>query len=327
MDFRDWLHSQLCVTLPVPTKRYSGLTIIVTGSNVGIGLETARYFVFLDAAKVILAVRNTAKGEAAAKSIIQSTGRTGVVEVWHLDLASYDSVKAFAERASSLERLDILVNNAGILVYKFELAEDNESTITVNVVSSMLLSLLLLPKLRETSVRYGKENVLTFTGSFVHFMTDFPERKAPNIFKELANKERANMKNRYYVSKLVQLLIVRGLANQITNSTSPGDITVSIANPGFVKTEVMRNASVSFHLIFRPWRKLVARSAEEGARTILHAAAGGKETHGQYLSDCKVAETSEFVRSNEGEEVQKKLWAELSTTLERIVPGVMKNIS
>lgn len=200
MDVAGFFRSQLCVKLPVPTKKYTGQTIIVTGSNVGIGLETARYLVSLDAAKVILAVRNTTKGETAAKSIAQSTGRTGVAEVWPLDLTKYDSVKSFAERAKSLERLDILINNAGILVYDFEVAEDNESTITVNAVSAMLLSILLLPKLRDTSVRYGKENVLTFTGSFVHFMTEFPERKAPNILAELANKDRADMKNRYFLS-------------------------------------------------------------------------------------------------------------------------------
>lgn len=199
MDFAGFFRSQLCVKLPIPTKHYTGQTVIVTGSNVGIGLETARYFVSLDAAKVILAVRNTTKGEQAAKSITRSTGRTGIVEVWHLDLTKYDSVKSFAERAKSLERLDIFVNNAGILVYDFEIAEDNESTITVNAVSSMLLSILILPKLRETSVQYGKENVLTFTGSFVHYMTDFPERKAPNILEELANKDRADMKNRYCI--------------------------------------------------------------------------------------------------------------------------------
>lgn len=88
---------------------------------------------------------------------------------------------------------------------------------------------------------------------------------------------------------MVQLLMIRELADQITNSSLPGNITVSAVNPGFVKTEVMRNASLTFHLIFRPYRKLVARSAQEGARTMLHAAAGGKETHGQYLSDCEVA--------------------------------------
>ena len=115
--------------------------------------------------------------------------------IW--DLCSYASVKAFANKASAnLDRLDVVVNNAGILTYDFELAEDNESTVTVNVVSAMMLSILLLPKLRETSVRLRKEAVLTFTGSFVHFMTDFPERKAENILKDLAIEKKADIKNR-----------------------------------------------------------------------------------------------------------------------------------
>ena len=200
MDPLSFFRSQLCVKLPVPTKQFSGQTIIVTGANVGLGLEAARYFVSLDASKVILAVRSTLKGQAAANSIEESTGRAGICEVWHLDLASYASVKAFAERASRLDRLDIVVNNAGIVVYDFELAEDNESSITVNVVSGLLLSLLLLPKLRETSIQFKKENVLTFTGSFVHFMTDFPERKSEHILENLANRDRAEMKNRWEFS-------------------------------------------------------------------------------------------------------------------------------
>ncbi len=161
----QFFHSQF-ISLPVPTKQYSGQTVIVTGSNVGLGLEAARHFVRLDARRVILAVRSRSKGEAAAKNIEQSTQRPGVVEVWDLDLSSYASVKAFASRASSLERLDILVSNAGIVTHDFVLAEDNESTVTVNVVSGILLALLLLPKLRETSVQFKKETVLTFTSSF-----------------------------------------------------------------------------------------------------------------------------------------------------------------
>jgi retinol dehydrogenase 12 len=141
-------------------------------------------------------VRSISKGEAAAKFIEESTGRAGIAEVWNLDLASYGSVKAFAARASSLDRLDIVVNNAGILVYDFELAKDNESSITVNAVSGMLLSLFLLPKLRETSVRLKKETVLAYTGSFVHVMTDFPEWKSENILKDLANQNRAQMNSR-----------------------------------------------------------------------------------------------------------------------------------
>jgi NAD(P)-dependent dehydrogenase (short-subunit alcohol dehydrogenase family) len=195
-NFKDHIYSQLCVSLPVPTAKFTDQIVIVTGSNQGLGLEAARDLVRLDAAKVILAVRSVSKGEAAAQSISASTGRDGVVEVWEFDLASYQSVEAFAQRVQTLPRLDAVVANAGIYLFEFETAEDNEATITVNVVGHMLLALLLLPKLRETALTTGKPSVLTFTGSFTHWMTQFPERKSDHIFDDLADKSKARMKER-----------------------------------------------------------------------------------------------------------------------------------
>ena len=143
----NFLYSQLLVSLPYPKKEFTGQTIIVTGSNTGLGLEAARHLTRLNAGKVILAVRNIDKGEAAKTSIEESTNRPGVVEVWQLDLSSYESVKQFARKADDLERLDVLLENAGIMTTKFSMAEKDESNVTINVVSTFLLGLLLLPKL------------------------------------------------------------------------------------------------------------------------------------------------------------------------------------
>jgi retinol dehydrogenase-12 len=190
------LRSQF-IKLPYPSHKFTGQTIIVTGSNVGMGLEAARHFARLDAAKVVLAVRTRSKGEAAKASIEASTKRRKVVEVWELDLASYASVKAFAAKAQRLERLDVVIGNAGMFTWTWELVEGDEKTVTVNVVSTFLLSLLLLPKLRETAVKTKKASVLSLTGSFTHFMTTFPERDNANIFEELARKDVARMDDRY----------------------------------------------------------------------------------------------------------------------------------
>ena len=164
----------------------------------GLGLEAARHFVRLKAEKVILGVRNLEKGEAAKKSIQESTNRTNVVEVWQLDLTSYDSTKQFAKKAeTSLKRIDALVENAGIAKRVYRVAEDNEATITTNVVSTFLLALMMLPKLRETASRFNTTPRLVVVSSEVHFYTTFPERKAENIFKTLNDKETANMGDRY----------------------------------------------------------------------------------------------------------------------------------
>lgn len=94
LDTVGILRSQF-IGLPYPTKKFTGQTVIVTGSNVGLGLEAARHFVRLDAAKVIIAVRAISKGEEAARSIAESTGRPDIVDVWPIDLTNYGSVKAF----------------------------------------------------------------------------------------------------------------------------------------------------------------------------------------------------------------------------------------
>ena len=123
-----FFYKQFFVTPPMPSTDCTGKTIIVTGANVGLGLEAARHYVRLNAEKVILACRSMEKGEAAKQDIEATTKRNGVVEVWSLDLSSYDSVKAFAERAKSLKRLDSIVENAGISTMKYSSVGGNEST-------------------------------------------------------------------------------------------------------------------------------------------------------------------------------------------------------
>ncbi len=117
---------------PIPTQKRnlpllatpttcSGRTYIVTGSNTGLGFEAAQHLALAGAARVILAVRNPAAGEVAkaaidaALSSSSTTHQEVKVEVWPLDLGSYDSVKAFAARAErELERIDGVVENAAV---------------------------------------------------------------------------------------------------------------------------------------------------------------------------------------------------------------------
>ena len=123
------LYSQFFVKLPVPRQSFAGQTIIITGSNTGLGREAARHIIDLGAAKVILAVRDVDKGEAAKKYILTDSGQSnasGVVEVWELNLSNYESIKAFARRAESLDRLDAVIQNAGISTSEFKLVEGNE---------------------------------------------------------------------------------------------------------------------------------------------------------------------------------------------------------
>lgn len=230
----SFLHRQLFGTLPVPTTSFKGKTVIVTGSNVGLGLETSRWIVRLGASRVILACRNILKGQAAAEDIQATTGCSSAnLDVWQLDMGSYASVQAFAIKVNTeLPRLDVLVANAGINSHIFQLVEDNEAMVTINVVSLFLLGFLLYPKLRKTAAEYKIQTHFTITSSDLHEIAKFDEHKAPlgHIFAALNDETKFPGMDRYPTSKLLEILVVKQMAallpldsrNVIINCVSPG---------------------------------------------------------------------------------------------------------
>lgn len=155
-------------SIPLPTTSFADQTVIVTGSNTGLGLEAARLFVRLNAARVILAVRSVKKGEDAKASIETSTNRKNVIEVWQVDMSNYNSIKDFAAKCGSLDRLDVVIANAGVLRNTYEESEGTEITITVNVIGTFLLALNLFPFLRRSRERTGQTSRLVITSSVVH---------------------------------------------------------------------------------------------------------------------------------------------------------------
>ncbi|KAH0343627.1 NAD(P)-binding protein, partial [Aureobasidium melanogenum] len=324
MDYTSilrFLYSQFFVTPEYPKQSCKGQVYIVTGANVGLGFEASRHLVRLGADKVILACRNLEKGEAAAKNIEESTKRIGVAEVWSLDLSSFESVKEFAKKVDTLPRIDAIIENAGMSTEKFKLFEGNESTITVNVISTFLLALLVLPALKRSSQKHNIQPRLTIVASEVHHWTDLPERKkGDSILDTLANPELSEMRERYPVSKLMDVFCTRALAER---TPSPYPVTINTMNPGFCYSELSREFnSFAFRLMY----KLLARTTEVGSRTLVAAALASHDTHGQYMSDCMVEEPSKFVRSEEGKRTQERVWAELSAKLEAVQPGILNNI-
>ncbi|KAK4984647.1 hypothetical protein LTR66_008427 [Elasticomyces elasticus] len=175
MDYAyTFLKLQLFTSLSYPASSFSGQTVILTGSNTGLGLEAARHIVRLGAAKVILAVRTVWKGEGAATEMVQSHNvPKSTVEVWHPDLSSHDSVITFRRRVQDLERLDAVIQNAGTLTYEWKMVEGEESHIAVNVINAILLGLVVFPKLRETAKVTGRGGRLAFVGSDLQYIAKF----------------------------------------------------------------------------------------------------------------------------------------------------------
>ena len=293
----------------------------MTGSNVGLGKEAARHFTRLGASKVILAVRNTKAGEEARKDIETST-KCGpdVLEVWTLDLLSYESCKSFADRASKLPRLDVLLENAGVASNAWFTAGAHERMVAVNVISTFYLAMLMLPKLKSSAKEFGIKPRLVIVTSEVHGMTKFPEWKEPNIFNALSDESKARMNERYPTSKLLEVLVVRQIAPKLEGS----GVILNMLNPGLCHSELARDAGLFLAIM----KFFLARTTEVGSRTLVAAAVAGSESHGKYMSDATINDDalSDFVKSADGKEASKKVWEELSAILESIQPGVTSNL-
>lgn len=321
-----FFYSQLFQSLPYPTGSYSGKTVVVTGSNVGLGKEAARHFVRMGASKLILAVRSLDKGSDAKGDIESTTGcGKGIIEVWELDMASYASVQKFAECVEKqLDRVDIFLANAGIAPAKYKTAEENESSITVNVVSTFLLAALVMPKLKSTAKSFQTRPTFTITSSVVHAHSTLPQRFAPDgqLLATVNDKATAEKywNDMYPISKLLEVFGVRALAEKHPASTFP--VTINCVNPGLCHSELGRDVpSIGFTLI----KLVLARSTEVGSRTLVHAASSGAESHGMYMDDCGIGAPAPFVTSEEGKVAQGRVWDELEKKLEAIKTGVTSN--
>ena len=291
MDFviPRFFYWQFLVTPQLPKTTFEGQTIIVTGGNAGLGLEAVRHFVRLKAKKVIIACRSIKKGEAAKADVEASTGRQGVVEIMEVDLANFKSVKQFVAKVNTLDRLDILLENAGIQTDKWEILEDDESTITVNVVSTFLMALMVLPKLQESAKKFNITPRLCIVASEVHFMTDLAaELERSSVFDALRDQSIATMKFiRYCQSKLLEVLYCRVLAEKMKESGKPF-VILNYMNPGLCHSNLAGEAGQTWTARF--FKGILARRTDVGARTEVAAVTLGKESHGKFINNGYISE-------------------------------------
>jgi retinol dehydrogenase-12 len=190
LSFTDFIKMQLIAKIPKPTESFTSKTVIITGGNTGLGFEAGRKVIALGASKLIIACRNTQKGLAAKSSLVSSTGcDPSIIDVWQIDMASFDSVKAFGARVAKLERLDTIIENAGVMMHKFETAGGTEMSLTVNVISTFLLALLVLPKLQETARKFGVTPHLTLVSSALYSAAKLPDPLPEDIWAWFSEKK------------------------------------------------------------------------------------------------------------------------------------------
>ncbi|KAM7210593.1 short-chain dehydrogenase/reductase SDR [Rhypophila decipiens] len=303
-----------------PGANLKGKTAIVTGSNTGVGLENSRQLLDLGISKLILAVRNLDKGNAAKQDLSQGRNWNDgdkTIEVWKLDHTDYDSVRSFATRAlNELARLDIVVLNVGIgpITRSFNEHTGHDEGIQVNYLSTALLAMLLLPVFKKSQLATSAPGRLTIVSSELAGVTKFKEATSnpppASILAALDDKNtKVDMTDRMMVSKLLQQFFVAKFAEVVPsslvviNSVSPGSVYGTDFNRdrrgtlvGVVAAVVMRG---------------IANSPPVRARIITDAAVNhGEETHGQFLSFQTVVPLAPIIYRPEGNQISEKLWQE-----------------
>ena len=225
----------------------TGRTYVITGANSGIGLSAARELAG-KGARVILAVRNTTKGEEAARTI------PGETEVRTLDLADLGSVRAFAEGVD--EDVDVLINNAGVMnIPQARTADGFEMQFGTNHLGHFALTNLLLPRITDRVVviasgahRFGKIR-----------------------FDDL-NSERGYQRHRAYgQAKLANLLFMSELYRKLEAVGSP--VRAVAAHPGWAATNLQSHSGNRVeNALMVVGNRVLAQSGDMGALPTLYAA-------------------------------------------------------
>lgn len=251
----------------------TGRRAIVTGANSGLGFETALALAAHGAA-VTMAVRDLAKGDAAAQQI-RARAPESSVEVRRLDLAELASIDEFAWlwRESHPDGLDLLINNAGIMaIPRRETADGFEMQLGTNHLGHFALTGRLLEAIRPDG------RVVTVSSQ--------AHRMGRMDFDDLMGERKYGEWRAYGQSKLANLLFMRGLAERLERA---GSTVASVAaHPGYASTHLQ---AVAPEMKGRGWQvrvmdgvnKVLAQSAAMGALPTLYAATYPAIRSGDYV--------------------------------------------
>jgi len=267
------------------TTTFKGKTVVVTGSNSGVGYATALKYVELAASTVVLGVRSLQKGESAKAQIEKATGRTGVVQVWPLDLASSDSIDAFAKRVESLKRVDVAVLNAGILPSTFKLSEEGwETNLQVNTLGTALLAILLTPKLQASRTAESPAHLVVVASSG-HMEVQLKPEDKDQLLHKYNTDLGVGLLSQHLTSKLFMMWITRELAYRCLDANGKPTVIVNDACPGSCRSDVGKEFDSTLFTIGKAIvSSLLLRPAEYGARVLVGASDLGEDSHGRWWS-------------------------------------------
>ncbi|GJF00666.1 NAD(P)-binding protein [Phanerochaete sordida] len=254
-------------------------------------------------------------------------------ELLPLDLADFASVQACAAALAGAP-VDVLVCNAGATQPAYRTTTDGwEHALQVNHLAPALLTLLLLPGLLQAAQAHGCDARAVYVTSELHHHAHLAPAVCAALGVLRALNERGNFPASaarggwYYETKMFNIMFTRSLTAHLAPSTP---LVATSVNPGLCRTRIRRDLPGALRAATGVLGALLGRSAEQGARLVLHAAVGpdGKDgahvrfLSGQYVSGGAVSEPSDFVVGREGWEVAERVWRETVDILAEVAPEV-----
>ncbi|CDZ96633.1 Dehydrogenases with different specificities (related to short-chain alcohol dehydrogenases) [Phaffia rhodozyma] len=278
-----------------PNTSIAGRTVIVTGGNAGLGFEASRQLLVLGAGSVIIAVRSLIRGVDAVSRLkndpeVKEKNPEAKVEAWALDLDDYSSAIAFANKVTTeLKVLDLLLLNVGVNLMRYETSKSgHERVMQINCWTNFILAIELLPLLRATSAVRGKASRLvisSFEMHASHSLTKVGIDAGQTVYGHFDDKTKYSKMYRYPDSKLAVVAFVEQLATHVPAS----EVIINNVTPGMCLTDFDKNLPFGLKQILWLARRIMARTAEEGARTYIYAAeVADAETHGRYIANNQV---------------------------------------
>jgi NAD(P)-dependent dehydrogenase (short-subunit alcohol dehydrogenase family) len=239
----------------------AGKVVVITGGNSGIGKEAA-IGIARQGAHVVIAARNPAKAAAALTEIETRADARGRVETIPIDLASFASVRAFADAfTAEHDRLHVLLNNAGLVLRKRAVTVDgHETQFQVNHLGHFLLTDLL----RDALAKGAPARVVNVS-SVAHQSA----RKGLDFDDLDWERRRYAGFGVYSATKLMNILFTRELARR----SDPDVLTANTLHPGFVGSNFAREGDLGLlGTLGMPLVRPFAISPEKGALTSIYLA-------------------------------------------------------
>jgi NAD(P)-dependent dehydrogenase (short-subunit alcohol dehydrogenase family) len=284
----------------------SGKTVVVTGGNSGIGLETAGALAGAGA-RVVITARDPQRGQAAVDEL-KKRAPAGSVELSVFDLASLESVRAGAvDLLNRLDRIDVLVNNAGLVLSKrSETVDGFETTFQVNHLGPFLLTMLLLDHIKE-STPARIVNVSSTAHQSARRGLDFDDLQSTGGYSAMSVYGRTKLANIYFTTELARRLSGTGVT---ANALHPGTIRSGFARDG--------DSSGWFAIGIRIAQPFML-TVEKGAETSIYLASSPEVegVSGQYFVKSRPRTPSKAARD---EAAAGHLWEE-SERMVGLVPA------